>query len=70
MIYTVKYKSPKSWFRKTLTRVKGDLTTDKSRCFILDDETRIELPLSYEFIFSPERFLVIQANLKKEAGQI
>ena len=73
MIYSVKYKSLKrlsSW--KKLKRVKGDglVESGLSRFFILEDETRIEIPIHhYEFKFSKERFYSIKERLDNEAGQ-
>jgi len=69
MTYTVWY--GKGRFNHKLERVKGDGVLDKDyRWFILDDETRIELPRTYCFKFSKERFLVIQENMRKETGQL
>ncbi len=73
MFYSVKYKSLKwlsSW--KKFKRVKGDglLENGLSRFFILEDETRIELPIhNYLFKFSKERFYSIKERLDNEAGQ-
>jgi len=40
------------------------------RYFILDDESRIEIPAhNHLFIFSKERFLSIKINMDKESGQ-
>lgn len=68
--YLVSYKSEKNVFWKTLKNVKADgVIDDKTRWFILADETRIELPRTYEFKFSKERFLAIKENMSREAGQ-
>jgi hypothetical protein len=40
------------------------------RVFVLEDETRIEIPaLSHEFFFSKDRFLVVTKNMEAAAGQ-
>jgi len=74
MTYTVKFKTEKDWFWKTLKKVKGDgLMPDSpvpTRFFILEDETRIEIPITGTiFKFSNERFLMIKQNMEKEANQ-
>jgi hypothetical protein len=74
MTYTVKYRTKNQWFWRTLKNVKGDLVgTDipgDQRVFILEDETRVEVPgVGTEFIFSPGRFLLIKQNMEEEAGQ-
>jgi len=74
MTYTVKFKTEKDWFWKTLKRVKGDGIMPDShvptRYFILEDETRIEIPITGTlFTFSHERFLVIRQSMEKEANQ-
>lgn len=74
--YSVKYRRKGQRFWKRIENVKGDLlATDlpgKPRVFILDDETRIEVPSigGLEIIFSKERFLVIKKNMEKESGQV
>ena len=68
--YTVKIK--KFGFSKKLKNVKGDGITETGthRYFVLIDDTRIEVPVwKTTFIFSPERFLVVRANMEKESGQ-
>jgi len=76
MIYTVKYKTKGDFFWKTVKRVKGDFCGSEAdglagiRVLILEDETRMEIPLSSTvFKFSSERFLLIRQNMEKEAGQ-
>ena len=74
MTYTVKFKTEKDWFWKTLNKVKGDgIMPDSSvstRFFILEDESRIEIPITGTlFKFSNERFLMIKQNMEKEANQ-
>lgn len=75
MLYTVKYKPLGSFFWKTIKNVKGDLTMMEDqrlpvRVFILDDNTRIEIPLlSCVFSFSKERHLSILKKMEEEAGQ-
>lgn len=72
MTYTVKYKLKNSLFWNKIKRVSGDLFVQESkcRCFILDDETRLEIPFDgTQFIFSKDRFLVIKKNMEREVGQ-
>lgn len=68
--YTVKYK--KNIFWKTIKKVKGDgiLENGMSRFFILEDESRIEIPCnSTIFKFSKERFYMIKDRMGNESGQ-
>jgi len=45
-------------------------TTNNSRWFILEDETRIEVPVNnVMFKFSKERFMSIKTQMEKESGQ-
>jgi|GEM_PF-1214405 hypothetical protein len=86
MLYTVYYKKLNGFFWRKLKRVKGDgfiengyvpgpnntaiWTTKNIRWFILEDETRIEIPAGdVLFKFSKERHFAIQAQMNKEAGQ-
>lgn len=71
MLYTVEYKLAGAWFWRRLRRVKGDLILKENgnRCIYLEDETRVEIPKTAVVKFSRERFLSIQANMSKEAGQ-
>lgn len=75
MTYTVHYKPNGVWFWKKLRAVKGDLIAtemgEPTRVFILEDETRIEIPLrGTQFRFCPRRFLSIRQTMEKEAGQV
>lgn len=69
MTYTVKYK--KSFLWHTIKNVHGDgiIHETGNRYFILDDESRIEIPSSALFWFSKERFISIKKNMEKQAGQ-
>jgi hypothetical protein len=72
ILYTVFYKEPgigRRW--KRLDKVKGDgvLEVNSHRFFILEDESRIELPLSYCFKFGKERFYSIKDRFNQEARQ-
>lgn len=69
MTYIVYYKKGMFWHK--LRNVKGDgiVEHNKSRFFILDDETRIEIPIDYIFKFSKERFLLIKQRMEEESGQ-
>ncbi len=74
MTYTVNFKTEKNWFWRKLKKVKGDGIMPDSpvptRFFILEDETRIEIPITGTlFNFSHERFLMIKQNMEKEAKQ-
>lgn len=79
MSYTVKYRIKGSWFWRTLKSVKGDgyvidtaggmQTPMFVRWFILEDETRIEIPINSEFKFSNQRFLAIKQKIEAEVGQ-
>lgn len=73
-LYTVKYQKIGSLLYHTLKKVKGDgLVLDnggQSRWFILDDETRIEIPVANViFTFSKERWMSIKERMDEEAGQ-
>lgn len=55
-----------------LKNVKGDgiIAESQSRFFILEDETRIEIPATNMlFKFPPRRFLAIKKQMELEAGQ-
>jgi hypothetical protein len=56
--------------------VKGDLVYETKsgaplpvRVLILDDETRVEIPMSWLIEFSPARFTSIHSQMEKDAGQ-
>ena len=68
--YNVKYK--KKFFWKTIKKCKGDglLENGIARYFILENETRMEIPCqNMIFKFSKERFYVIKDRMSQEAGQ-
>jgi hypothetical protein len=70
IIYTVYYK--KRFFWHKIKKVKGDglLENGQARFFILEDETRIEIPCQNTiFKFSKERFYGIKERLSQETGQ-
>ena len=69
MTYTVRYR--RKWLWKKIKNVKGDgiVETGSHRFFILDDETRLEIPLNYSFQFSVERFFSIKQRMEAESGQ-
>lgn len=80
MLYSVKYKPEASFLWKKLTRVKADgvlidtTAGQKSvipyRWFILDDESRIEIPMDGTiFKFSKERYYSIKKSMETEVGQ-
>ena len=70
--YTVSYKKTKNLFFKKISKVKGDgiLENGIARYFILENETRIEIPCqNMIFKFSKERFYIIKDRVSQEAGQ-
>jgi hypothetical protein len=83
--YTVKYRKLGCIFSRKLRKVKGDLmlrdeapsehgmqclATFPVRVFILEDETRVEIPmLGHVFTYCKERHYSILNRMKKEAGQ-
>lgn len=70
--YTVKYKKRNSLFYKKIKKCKGDsiLENGLARVFILEDETRIEVPCTnIIFEFSKERFLLVKERMDNESGQ-
>lgn len=71
MTYTVYYRLKSSKFWQTVKNVKGDglLPGNAHRYLILQDESRLEIPMEgTEFKFSRERFLIIKQNMEKESG--
>lgn len=73
MNYEVKYKRLgmfSKWHK--FKRVKGDglVENNVSRYFILEDESRIEIPTHCIFKFSKERFYMIKERMDQEAGQV
>ncbi len=69
ILYEVSYK--KRFFWKKIKKVKGDglLENGASRFFILENETRIEVPCTNIFKFSKERFYGIKERMSQEVGQ-
>jgi len=47
----------------------GLLETVTHRWFLLEDKTRLEIPLSYQFKFCPKRFESERKNMEATAGQ-
>lgn len=73
MTYTVKYKKLNTFFWNKLKKVKGDglLETKTHRFFILEDESRVEIPLeNVIFTFDQNRYLSIKKKMDIEAGQV
>ncbi len=69
-MYTVKYRKPSQFFWRKIKKVKGDgFASANSRYFILDDETRVEVPSDSIFVFSRGRYEVILKNMEKDASQ-
>lgn len=73
MTYSVRYKNRGALFWTKLKNVKGDFMPADIpgfRVFILDDESRIEVPIEdTEFRFCSKRFLSIKQQMEREAGQ-
>ena len=70
--YIVKYRRLGFFSRwRKLKNVKGDGLVENgvSRYFILENETRIEMPIGLIFQFGKERFYVIKERIEEEAGQ-
>ena len=68
--YIVKYKKRFLWHK--IKGIKGDglIENGLSRFFILEDETRIEIPCqNMIFKFSKERFYTIKERMEVEANQ-
>lgn len=61
--YTVQYRLSTSTFKKTIKNVVEDGLVDssQSRYFITQDNHRIEVPVSAEFYFGPDRHAFIEA---------
>ncbi len=70
--YTVQYKYPYNWRWKTLSEIKEDGMNDgaNSRYFISLDNTRIEISVTAEFRFSPDRDTFIQLLRAKEQAKL
>jgi len=74
MVYQAKVKSPNGIFWHKYRRVKGDLAYETKtgtlpvRVLILDDETRVEIPMSWAIVFSPARFAFVHKQMEKESG--
>ena len=73
MLYEVKYRKDSfGHFWKKIKRVKGDgLMPDSThRYFILDDDSRLEVPMKERvFVFPKGRALSIESSMAKESGQ-
>jgi hypothetical protein len=75
MTYSAKVKSPNGLFWHKFKRVKGDLAYETKtgtlpvRVLILEDETRVEIPMTWAIIFSPARFAFTRSQMEKESGQ-
>jgi len=71
MRYSVKYKLPGQWLWHKVKGVKGDgfIAETNARFLTLVDETRIEIPVTATFRFSPNRFRLTEKQMSREAGQ-
>ena len=66
ILYTVKYKKPSWLFWRTLKNVQADgSTSGGGRYFILKDNSAVEIPGNFLLRFSPERYDLVQRNLKE-----
>ncbi|MFI5151663.1 MAG: hypothetical protein ACHQRM_18200, partial [Bacteroidia bacterium] len=68
----VKYRKVNSLITHKIKDVKGDgfCEPNTSRFFILEDETRIEIPVAdCMFTFGKERWHMIKDRMDQEAGQ-
>lgn len=69
-IYTVKIRQRGHRFWKKYKNVTGDHLFDLPKYITLIDDTVIYFPAdTEEIIFSPERAVVIEKRMSKEAGQ-
>lgn len=65
--YVVSYRLKGSPFKKTINNVIEDGLVDSgySRYFVCQDNSRIEIPLTAEIFFGPDRYELIQENITK-----
>jgi len=65
--YTVHYRLSTSTFKKSIKNVVEDglVDSNSSRYFITKDNHRIEVPLTAEFYFGPDRFAYIESMKAK-----
>lgn len=68
MKYTIKFKSKTSLFWRKIDNVVADgfLPNNSTRYFIVDDDTRYEIPGDFIFWFSKERHLLIKEKMREE----
>ena len=76
MTYDVSYRSPNDRKWTTVANVNGDAIMDDGKCqqfpvrvLILEDETRIEIPMSWAIRYGRGRFELIRDRMSQEAGQ-
>ena len=69
MTYTVKYRCPGQWRRRTVKRVAGDAIENGVRVLILEDNRQIHIPLDAEVWFDKSRHELIRRRMEREAGQ-
>lgn len=76
MLYKASVKEPGKRKRIVYDRVKADLAYETKsgvplpvRVLILEDETRVEIPMTWLIEFSPDRFRSIHNKMEKDAGQ-
>lgn len=74
--YSVEYKQPDGWYWREIQNIKGDgimFGENKQvvpvRYFILVDDSRIEMPMTYIFRFDPARCRMIEENIRRETGR-
>lgn len=74
MTYTVWYKKPNGFIWHKIKEVEGDTYYEIKegalpvRVFFLKNKERVEIPMSFLFRFSKERFFDIHEKMEKEAG--
>ena len=68
--YIVRYRQPGQWFWRKVKNVIGDGVYPDIRCRYLSlaDDTLIMMSIHAEIRFPPQRMIVIQNQMSKEAG--
>jgi len=85
MKYCVKYRKPGCFFWTKIKNVVSDycvegvlmgdekgtrlIKTEPKWVFVMEDDSKIEIPANYEIFYSKERFQIILKNKEKEVGQ-
>ncbi len=76
LLYEAYYKKPGGWIWHKIKNVKGDSVMETAskinlpvRVIFLQDETRIEIPMTWAIKFSRGRFEMIKKDMEKAARQ-